>query len=613
MSGNLFDDNHQTFLVLANDETQYSLWPETLAIPAGWQAVFGPDNAAACQSWLNNNWTDLRPSVQHSGAEESLYQRFQQQVAQHPDNIALSDEHRSFSYLQLEQQVCIAAEQLYAKGVTAQTNVALLLPKSCEFIIQLLATLRLGACYVPIDPDYPKERVNWILASTQPKVLVSYKALNQPELQVEQCIYLDDVDPLKNESLMLLHQAAPASANATAYIIFTSGTTGNPKGVMVGHQQVLALLDAALPKLEARSTDVWPLFHSTAFDVSVWELWGALTTGAKLVIVPKSVAWSAEIFSSFLREHHVSILNQTPSAFYALIDAEHRARQQNQPALTLRKVVFAGEALSLQKLQKWWQLYPMHTTDLINMYGITETTVHASWLQLEDKHQAIDESPIGKSLPSLELLLLDQSLQPIADGQVGEIYVAGKQLAYGYINRPDLTAARFIASPFHPGQRLYRSGDLATQQAGELNYLGRADRQLKIRGFRIEPDEIETVLESHPAIQRAVVLAKPCATAELPDGLLAFLISTAATTLVTTTELRDYVAERMPKHYLPSAFVFIDSVPLTINGKLDQKSLLEQWRNKQDSPQTVHQKRMQLLRARQQTNHQQTEQTGDVF
>lgn len=602
MSGNIFDDNHQSFLVLANDEKQYSLWPEALAIPSGWQAVFGPDNSETCHNWLNNNWADIRPCVKPSGPEQSLYQRFQQQVAQHPNNIALSDEHCTFSYQQLEQQVCLAAEQLYAKGVKAHTNVALLLPKSCEFIIQLLATLRLGACYVPIDPDYPKDRVNWILASSKPKVLVSKKALIKQELQVEQYLYLDEVDTKNSDNLTLLHQAAPASATASAYIIFTSGTTGNPKGVMVGHRQVLALLDAALPKLEARATDVWPLFHSTAFDVSVWELWGALTTGAKLVIVPKSVAWSPDIFASFLREQNVSILNQTPSAFYALIDAEHRARQQNQPALALRKVVFAGEALSVQKLQKWWQMYPIHTTDLINMYGITETTVHASWLQLAEKHQDTDESPVGKGLPSLELLLLNESLQPVTDGQVGEIYVAGQQLAHGYINRPDLTASRFVANPFHPGQRLYRSGDLATQQAGELNYLGRADRQLKIRGFRIEPDEIETVLESHPAIQRAVILAKPCANTELPDGLLAFLVGTGATALPTTTELRDYVTERMPKHYLPSAFVFIDSVPLTINGKLDQKNLLEQWRSKQNNSQSMHQKRMQLLKAKQQAS-----------
>jgi len=537
---------------------------------------------------------------------DSLYQRFRQQVAQHPNNIAICDGQQSFTYQQLEQQVQLAAQNLYTTGVRAATNVALLLNRDCELIIQILATLRLGACYVPIDPDYPQERINWIINASAPAVLVTHKQLSQElwgprhQLMTEyKLLFVEEQHqathrPPEVEPLL-------TTSDSFAYIIFTSGTTGNPKGVAVGHQQVLALLDSAIPMLEATHTDVWTLFHSLAFDFSVWELWGALTTGAKLTIVPKSVAWSADAFVDFLRLEQVTILNQTPSAFYALIEAELSAQQQNKHTLLLRKVIFGGEALDLQKVKKWWQLYAHNQPELINMYGITETTVHVTWLSVNNELADTNESPIGKSLPSLETLLLNEKLQKVADGDIGEIYVAGTQLAYGYLGRPDLTATRFIASPFHPGQRLYRSGDLAKRQNGQLYYLGRADRQLKIRGFRIEPAEIEAVLECHPAIQRAVILAKPSEDNSLPDALLAFLQGPEhnKNLVPSSTELRTFAAEQLPNHYLPEDFIFVDTLPLTLNGKLDQTQLIEKWQNKQTSSCSVNHKRLQLLRARQ--------------
>lgn len=542
--------------------------------------------------------------MQKQPIQDGLYQRFKQQAKLYPKNIAICDESRSFTYQQLEQEVHRVAQQLYDFGVKPGDNVALLLPRSCELITQILATLRLGACYVPIDPDYPIDRINWIINRSLPAVLITQKQLSQtfwPDTQKinNKILYVEDKYRVndKNSNLYPL----PSADDNFAYIIFTSGTTGNPKGVAVGQKQVLALLDSAIPLLEAKNTDVWTLFHSLAFDFSVWELWGALTTGAKLVIVPKSVAWSAEYFTNFLRSQKVTILNQTPSAFYALIDAEFKTKALSQEALALRKVIFGGEALDLKKLQKWWQLYNHNSPELINMYGITETTVHVTWLPLNNELIRSDKSPIGKSLSSLDILLLDENLQQVKDGEIGEIYVAGQQLAYGYIGQPDHTATRFIASPFHTGQRLYRSGDLAMQKDDQLYYLGRGDRQLKIRGFRVEPEEIETVLEAHPAIQRAIILEKPCIKKGLPDGLLAFLqpLEKQMKTQVTKTELRTYVSKHLPAHYLPADFIFIDTLPLTVNGKLDQKQLLKQWHNKQTNAASAHQKRLQLLRAKQ--------------
>lgn len=545
---------------------------------------------------------------------DSLHSRFEQQALRWPERVALSYRDQQLTYQQLDQRANSQAERLRGEGVAAGDLVALILPRGIELVVQVLAALKVGAGYVPIDPNYPLERVEWMLQSSQPALLLSHYNLGQrlwpagPPDSLRQRIRWTDrnkdaeltkpgltpeLTPTLDEDL------ARANGLDIAYIIFTSGSTGKPKGVMVGHPQVMSLLDAALPLVGCDHTDVWTLFHSLAFDFSVWELWGALTSGGRLCIVPQDIAWSPDSFASLLREEQVTVLNQTPSAFYALTQAETQARAQGAPALALRNVIFGGEALNLQQLARWWSCYPVAEPRLINMYGITETTVHVTWLELTPALADIEGSPIGEALPGLELYLLDSALNPVAEGEPGEMHVGGRQLALGYLGRPDLTASRFIANPSNPGQRLYRSGDLAVRREGQLLYLGRADRQLKIRGFRIEPAEVEAAIATHPAVERCAVIAQPAKDCQTHEGLLAFLVAKpgASDPLPDSTRLRHYLADHLPVHCLPSECLFVASLPLTINGKLDQAALLQQWQLHQQRL-DPHQQRLSLLRAR---------------
>ncbi|GLW90659.1 hypothetical protein Aglo03_14750 [Actinokineospora globicatena] len=338
----------------------------------------------------------------------------------------------------------------------------------------------------------------------------------------------------------------------TAYVIYTSGSTGAPKGVVVTHRDVVTLLSAAQPSFQFGPDDVWTLFHSFAFDFSVWELWAPLLTGGKLVVVPHETSRSPEDFRDLLVEHGVTVLNQTPSAFYQLAAVERRG-------LAPRVVIFGGEALDPTRLSGW------PGTRLVNMYGITETTVHVTFRELDPSATG---SVIGLGLPGLTVHVLDSSLAPVPVGVPGEMYVGGGQLARGYLGQPGLTASRFVADPFGaPGSRLYRSGDLARwTESGELEYLGRADHQVKIRGFRIEVGEVEAVLATAPGVTQCAVVART----DGPSGahLAAYVIGTADVPV-----LREHLRSRLPEHMLPAGFVTLDALPLTGNGKLDRRAL----------------------------------------
>ena len=442
----------------------------------------------------------------------------------------------TLTYAELEARSNRLAHELIARGVTPESRVAVRLPRSADLVVALLAVLKAGGCYVPVDAAAPPARQDLIVADAEPVcVLDSVRtAPGRPDTRPEVTLHPDNA----------------------AYVIYTSGSTGAPKGVVVTHRDVLALFAAAAECFTFGPADVWTMFHSYAFDFSVWELWGPLLHGGRLVVVPQDVARDPARFRRLLRDERVTVLNQTPSAFYPLAEAD--AAEDDR--LPLRYVVFGGEALDPSRLAAWYARNP--APSLINMYGITETTVHVSFRALAPSD--VDRpSVIGAALPGLAVHLLDGYLQPVPEGVTGEIYVAGDQLARGYLDRPGLTAARFVAGP--GGTRLYRSGDLARWDGGELVYLGRGDRQVKIRGYRVELGEIEAALLALAGVAGAAVVAR--------DGrLVAYLVARAGAR-PDPDAVREHLATVLPGYLVPAAFVTLDALPLTVNGKLDRDAL----------------------------------------
>ncbi|WP_141251685.1 non-ribosomal peptide synthetase, partial [Pseudomonas syringae] len=382
-------------------------------------------------------------------------------------------------------------------------------------------------------------------------------------------INLDDA-ALQAQSVQNPHVQGLTPAHL-AYVIYTSGSTGLPKGVQVEHRNVARLFSATDAWFGFNANDVWAMFHSFAFDFSVWEIWGALVHGGQLLIVPHLVSRSPQECYALLCDTGVTVLNQTPSAFRQLIAAQGESQQSH----SLRQVIFGGEALDTAMLQPWYARPANAGTQLANMYGITETTVHVTYypLQAADAERT-SVSPIGRQIPDLQLYVLDALRQPVPLGVAGELYVGGAGVARDYLNRPDLNEERFLANPFseQPGARLYRTGDLVRWLAdGSLEYMGRNDDQVKIRGFRIEPGEIEDRLSRHPQVQQAVVMARE----DVPSDkrLVAYFTSSAENDHLHIETLRAHLQAQLPDYMVPTAYVRLESMPLTPNGKLDRNAL----------------------------------------
>ncbi|MEC1430105.1 non-ribosomal peptide synthetase DhbF [Bacillus subtilis] len=527
------------------------------------------------RSSMVTDWQSVSEKIPHA----CLPEQFEKQAALRPDAIAVVYENQALNYAELNERANRLARMLISEGVGPEQFVALALPRSLEMAVGLLAVLKAGAAYLPLDPDYPADRIAFMLKDAQPAfIMTNTKAANHiPPVENVPKIVLDDPELAEKlntypaENPKNKDRTQPLSPLNTAYVIYTSGSTGVPKGVMIPHQNVTRLFAATEHWFRFSSDDIWTMFHSYAFDFSVWEIWGPLLHGGRLVIVPHHVSRSPEAFLRLLVKEGVTVLNQTPSAFYQFMQAEREQPDHGQ-ALSLRYVIFGGEALELSRLEDWYNRHPENRPQLINMYGITETTVHVSYIELDRSMAALRaNSLIGCGIPDLGVYVLDERLQPVPPGVAGELYVSGAGLARGYLGRPGLTSERFIADPFGPpGTRMYRTGDVARLRAdGSLDYVGRADHQVKIRGFRIELGEIEAALVQHPQLEDAAVIVREDQPGD--KRLAAYVIPSEET--FDTAELRKYAAERLPDYMVPAAFVTMKELPLTPNGKLDRKAL----------------------------------------
>ncbi|TGO02729.1 hypothetical protein PN36_20090 [Candidatus Thiomargarita nelsonii] len=476
-----------------------------------------------------------------------IHQLFEAQVARTPQAIALVFEDQQLSYQTLNRKANQLAHYLQTLGIKPDRLVGLCIERSLEMVIGILGILKAGGAYLPLDPNYPTARLAFMLQDAKVEILLTQSSIQLPsaqriDLDTEQFTEWNSENPISG-----------VKPNNLAYLIYTSGSTGKPKGVLVQHNNVARLFTATQAWFHFNKKDVWTLFHSYAFDFSVWELWGALLHGGRLIIVPYWISRSPEAFYELLQQQGVTILNQTPSAFRQLIHKNDH--------LNLRHIIFGGEALEIQSLTPWFEQHGDQTPQLINMYGITETTVHVTYQPLTAQNNP--KSLIGKPIPDLQVYILDKNLQPTPIGIPGELHIGGSGVARGYLNRPDLTAEKFIT--INENKRLYKTGDIARYLPdGNIEYLGRLDKQIKIRGFRIELGEIETVLAQHPAVQENIVINQ--------KRLIAYIVPKPEKT-INTIEIRRYLKDKIPDYMIPNTIVQIEAIPLTPNGKIDNAAL----------------------------------------
>ncbi|MGJ5178589.1 non-ribosomal peptide synthase/polyketide synthase [Bradyrhizobium oligotrophicum] len=526
----------------------------------------------AVDSWSLVPSSQPAPTSVAHGRDETLPMRFATAAAAYPERIAISCGDSVLTYRALSARASRLAHHLRQAGVGPEQLVGLYFDRSVDVVVAILGILQAGAAYVSIDPRAPAERIGSMIDDAGLKLVVTESvlldALDPAVRGVASFIALD-----RDAAAIARHPpTAPAPdlspANA-AYVIYTSGSTGRPKGCVITHANVTRLFDVTQRRFVPTADDVWTLFHSVAFDFSVWEIWGALLHGGRLVIVPHDVSRSPERMHELLQREGVTILSQTPSAFRQLA-ATDAARQQGDepPPLALRHVIFGGEALQLEELRDWVARRGETRPCLTNMYGITETTVHVTERGIRQADIAAGSgSVIGHALADLSLAVHDPFGQPLPSGVVGELFVGGAGVARGYLHRPALTAERFLPAP--GGERLYCSGDLVRQRADDIEYLGRIDQQVKVRGFRIELGEIEAALLDNPAVAMTTVQAFAAAS-PARQRLVAYVVPRGQASVET---LREHLARKLPDYMIPSLFVLLDELPLTVNGKIDRRAL----------------------------------------
>jgi len=482
--------------------------------------------------------------------DSSVVRLFEAQVASTPAHKALTFGGDTLSYEELNQLANQFARYLQDNHkVASGDKVGLMLEKSNGMMVAILGILKCGACYIPVDVNYPEDRIKYIVKDSQPRLMIR---------DADYSAFVEKRNGYAGTNLNV-----SIASGQLAYIIYTSGTTGYPKGVMVEHNNVVRLFKNEADLFNFNERDVWTMFHSHCFDFSVWEIFGALLFGGRLVIVPDDIAREPKEYLKLLVNQKVTVLNQTPTAFNNL---QHEVWESRITGFNLRYIVFGGEMLKPAVLERWHTTFP--DVKLINMYGITETTVHVTYKEITHAEIRKGTSNIGVPIPTLSCYVMNNNrLAPY--GVPGELFVGGAGVARGYLNREKLTKERFIDHPFKKGERLYRTGDqVILLENGEMEYLGRLDNQVKIRGYRIELGEIENTLQKHEFIESALVIARTLN--EEDKQLVAYIICNET---VEADELKDFLKQSLPSYMLPSYFISLDEFPLTVNGKIDKSAL----------------------------------------
>ncbi|PWK71880.1 amino acid adenylation domain-containing protein [Streptomyces sp. CG 926] len=512
---------------------------------------------------------------------------FARQASARGDAIAVTGIDGRLTYRELDRSANRLAHHLRSLGVGPEVPVAVCVERTAGLVTALLAVLKAGGAYVPLDPASPDERIAFTLADAGAGVLVTDR--DGRGLPAAHTVLTGP----GGTDLSAFPDTAPEGVGtgptSLAYVIYTSGSTGTPKGVMIEHRNVTSLLTGTRGHFGFGPEDVWSLFASAAFDVSVWEMWGALLHGGRLVVVPEETRRSPQEFHALLHRERVTVLNQTPAAFRQLVRYEEEQPPGVGPAAldALRLVVFAGEALPPEMLRPWIARHGEDRPELVNMYGITETTVHSTYRRMTSADlDAGAGSMIGGAFRGWTMQVApvegaqdgegaqDAGRTRAADGEAGELFVGGAGVARGYLGRPALTAERFLPDPdaTEPGARRYRSGDSARRRAdGDHEYLGRLDHQVKVRGYRIELGEIENALTRHPDVRDCVVIVDEDSVGE--PRLVAYWVSGGAERDDSTVELREHLGRTLPAYMLPNVFARLDRLPLTLNGKVDRRAL----------------------------------------
>jgi amino acid adenylation domain-containing protein len=520
------------------------------------------------------------------GAERrSLPDAFQQAAMRWPGSVAVSDGDQQLTYRQLADRAAQLATALMDAGIDRGDRVGICLDRTVEYIVAILAVLSTGAAYIPLDPTHPRQRISLLLQNGGAKVVVT--SAEHELLIAEAGIRVVVTDGITGTADTDRVAAATARIEPSdpVYVIYTSGSTGVPKGVAVTHHNILRLFDVTRPEYSIDHTDVWTVFHSFSFDFSVWETWGPLLHGGKLVIVPAATTRSPAVFRRLLAAEKVTIMTNTPTAFREFERAEREALHDGAGSLALRHIVIGAEPIACDDLLRWYELHPEDSPQLSNMYGPTETTVVATfgWMDraLAQRYAGLSATPIGRPLADLEVFVVGDDGDVVANGTPGEMYIGGEGVSLGYLDQPELTATRFVThTRMAPGRRLYRTGDIGRWTPdGWLECLGRVDEQVQVRGYRVEPGEIEAVLRSYPGIGAAAVVA----VGESPHMQLAAFITGLDNP--DEAELRRYLRKSLPQYMIPSSFRYIAELPVSPTGKLDRRVLSGLVRTeRQDTP-----------------------------